>query len=229
MNPVNVEQYISTLEWEVEKNADPATAAAQSAYMKNLFPYYGLKTPLRREITAPFLAKEHLPSKEDAEKIVKALWEKPQREYHYVAQELIFKYQKQFEEKDLELFVFMVANKSWWDTVDFIAARPIGEYFKKFPHQRDANIKKWLASGNLWLQRSAILFQLHYKDKLDTDFLAYVINSLLGSKEFFINKAIGWTLRQYSRTNPEWVVEFVNKTDNLAGLSKREALRLIQG
>ncbi len=121
----------------------------------------------------------------------------------------------------------MVVNKSWWDTIDFISPKLIGEYFRVYTHQREGQVEKWIASNNIWLQRSAILSQLNYKDELDTDFLSYVINSLLGSKEFFINKAIGWILRNYSRVNPKWVVEFVEKT-NLNNLSRKEALRLMK-
>ena len=120
----------------------------------------------------------------------------------------------------------MVTNKSWWDTVDFISSKLIGEYFKIYPDQRAKYVEKWIASKNTWLQRSSVLFQLNYKDNLDTEFLTLVINSLLGSKEFFINKAIGWILRNYSRVNPGWVVDFVNKTE-LKKLSIKEALRLI--
>ncbi len=108
-----------------------------------------------------------------------------------------------FEKKDIELFEFMIINKSWWDTIDFISPKLTGEYFKFYPKQREKYVGKWLASKNIWLQRTSILFQLNYKDNLDTGFLTFIINSLPGSKEFFINKTIGWILRNYSRTNPD--------------------------
>ena len=120
----------------------------------------------------------------------------------------------------------MITHKSWWDTVDFIAANLVGPYFKSFPGQREKITGKWLSSNNMWLQRSVLLFQLKYKDSLDTDFLADTIHSLTGSEEFFINKAIGWILREYSKTNPQWVRQFVQAT-SLHPLSKREGLRLI--
>ena len=121
----------------------------------------------------------------------------------------------------------MITHKSWWDTVDYIAANLLGTYFKLYPEQRQIYVKNWLASGNFWLQRSAILFQLKYKDQVDTEMLSHVITSLLGSKEFFINKAIGWMLREYGKTNPAWVVDFVNG-HQLEKLSQKEALRLIK-
>ncbi len=96
----------------------------------------------------------------------------------------------------------MITNKSWWDSIDFIAINLVGEYFKIYPCQIATYVDKWLKSGNIWLQYSAILFQLKYKQNLDTEMLSYVINNLLGSKEFFINKAIGWILREYGKSNP---------------------------
>lgn len=218
--------YIDYLEKEFVKNANPSIAAAQKAYMKNHFEFFGLKADARREITKPFLAREYLPSKKEMTAIVKLLWQKEHRDFHHFAQELAFKYVKQIEKKDIELFEFMVVNQSWWDSIDYIAPKLIGAYFKKFPEERDRYVDKWLKSGNIWLQRSAILFQLKYKADLDTEFLTYVINSLLGSRAFFINKAIGWILREYGKTNPTWVVRFVEITE-LSNLSRREALRLI--
>lgn len=105
----------------------------------------------------------------------------------------------------------------------------MGEYFKVYKEERYHRVNQWLASENIWLQRCAVdvLFQLKYKKDLDTELLSYVITHLLGSKEFFINKAIGWALREYSKTNLKWVIDFVSKT-KLSPLSKREALRLIE-
>lgn len=218
--------FIKTLESEFERQADLKIATEQKAYLRNQFLFYGLKTIVRRTIQKPFLSKTYLPPKKNLEGLVKVLWNKPQREYHYFAQELTRKFIKQLEEKDIILFEFMVTHNSWWDTVDFIAPKLIGAYFKTFPEQRDPYIKKWLDSNNIWLQRTCIIFQLLEKEKTDYEFLAYIVRSLLGSKEFFINKAIGWALRDYSRTNANWVEDFANNTD-LHPLSRREALRLI--
>jgi len=219
--------FINILETEFEKKTNPEIAFKQISYMKNQFEFYGIKTPVRRKIQKPFFVKENLPPKENLEKIVKNLWEKPQREYQYFAQEFTEKYNKQINKKDIILFEFMITHKSWWDTIDFIAPKLVGTYFKIYPKQRNIIIEKWITSGNTWLQRASILFQLNYKNELDTEFLTYIINSQIGSNEFFINKAIGWILRQYSRINPNWVIEFTNHAE-LNKLSHKEALRLIK-
>ncbi len=208
------------LVFEEKKNS--LVAAQQKSYMKNHFEFLGIKAAERRSLQKPFLDKKYLPPKNQLPQLVKSLWTLPQREYQYFAQELVFAYQKRQEEKDIRLFEYMITHKSWWDTVDFIATNLVGNYFRKFPRQKEQFIHRWLASGNTWLQRTAILFQLKYKTELDTRLLANCIHALHGSKEFFINKAIGWILREYSKTNPAWVRNFIAGT-TLPGLSKREA------
>ncbi|MDV7137979.1 DNA alkylation repair protein [Maribacter sp. TH_r10] len=218
--------FLQTLEIEFEANSNPQIAEGQKAYMRNHFEFYGITSPKRREIQRPFLVKSFLPPKEKLHELVKALWQKPQREYQFFAQELVSKYTKQFSISDISILEYMVTHKSWWDTVDYIAVKLIGPYFERYPEQLDTHLEKWLASDNIWLQRCCLLYQLKRKDNIDTTRLNMIIQRLLGSKEFFINKAIGWVLREYSRTNPNWVKEFVSRNE-LANLSRREAIRLM--
>lgn len=222
-----MDEYINTLIKEFQINGDPVIAAQQKAYMKNHFEFYGLKTPERRALQKPFLVKEFLPEKENLEDIVKTLWEKEYRDLHHFGLELTYKYLRKMDEADIQLYEYMLLHQSWWDTVDMIATKLVGPYFKKYPHQLEPYIEKWLASGNMWLQRTCIIYQLKYKSEVDTNRLTSVIERLLGSNEFFINKAIGWALRDYSRIDGDWVKEFV-ATHELSNLSKREALRLLK-
>jgi len=219
-------EYIEALNLEFRNHKNTEIAVKQKAYMRNQFEFFGLTTAVRREIQKPFLLKAYLPSIRERNLIVYELWNFPERDYQLFAQELVFKYCKKFQREDIELLEYMASHKSWWDTVDFIAYKLMGAYFKTFPEMRKEYVDKWLKSDHIWLQRCALLFQLKYKLELDTDLLAYSINNLLGSKEFFINKAIGWVLREYSRTNPQWVKEFVSQTE-LSPLSQKEALRLM--
>lgn len=229
MDPKNTRKidFVDALTAEFESEAHAEIASGQKAYMKNLFEFYGVKAPVRRQIQRSFFNRKFLPPKNELEIITKTLWYKPQREFQYFAQEFVQCYAKKFEKTDIRLFEFMITHKSWWDTVDFIATKLVGEYFLRFPAEQNKHIEKWITSGNIWLQRTAILFQLKYKEKVDKELLSFIINALLSSNEFFINKAIGWMLRQYSKTNPDWVLNFCNITA-LDKLSRREALRLIQ-
>ncbi len=219
-------EFLHTLEDHFQKEANPLIAAGQKAYMQNKFDFYGVKTPVRRQIQSEVFKKDSLPHKQELHQIVKSLWNLPQRENQYVAQELARKYSKHIEEDDILLYEYMITHKSWWDTVDFIAATLVGAYFKTFPQKRNEVTNRWMASNDIWLHRATLLFQLKYKSDLDNKFLAKTIHGLLGSKEFFINKAIGWVLREYSKTDKDWVLQFTAATP-LHPLSEREALRLL--
>lgn len=221
--PIN---YIRSIEKAFEKEANSQIAYEQSRYMKFHFSFLGLKTPKRKEVSKAFLHKDALPSKNLLTVYVKTLWDKPQREYQYFALALLYKFVAQFEEEDIALLEYLITHKSWWDTIDSISPTLVGAYFKKFPHKREEIIEKWLNSNHLWLQRSCILFQLKYKETLDVEYLRYIILHLNETKQFFINKAIGWILREYGKTNPAWVINFC-ENNTLSNLSKKEALRII--
>jgi 3-methyladenine DNA glycosylase AlkD len=222
-----MEKYpLASLEVKFKNAADPARAFQMKKYMKDQFPFFGIPANPRRVICAEFLKENGLPEKVILNEVIKELWEKKEREFHHFGAELVNRYKKSVEEKDIDMFRWMLVNKPWWDTVDFIAANLVGNYFQAFPEKAESTMKNWLESGNMWLQRTTIIFQLKYKKNTDLKLLARQINALKHSKEFFIRKAIGWSLREYSKTDPEWVQDFVSKTD-LSPLSKREALKRI--
>lgn len=208
------------------EHANPRIARRQNAYMKNKFEFYGIQSVKRRELQQPFLVKKWLPAKAEAFQLIRDLWAAPQREMQYFALDLISRYHDQWEKGDATILEFLITEKSWWDTVDFLAVNSVGTYLKKFPEKRDGLVENWLASGNIWLQRSCLLFQLKYKDELDVSMMASVIGRLKGSREFFINKAIGWILREYSKTNPEWVDSYIRQSD-LHPMSRREGMKWI--
>ncbi|BDD12210.1 hypothetical protein FUAX_46420 (plasmid) [Fulvitalea axinellae] len=221
-----MKEYTQSIEKAMGARANPERAEGQKSYMKNRFEFFGLASTERREIQKPFLQKTALPSKGDAYAYIKELWQKDQRELQYFAQELAFRYRSQISLDDIKLYEYMITEKSWWDSVDFIASNLVGNYFRKYPDERERLVQRWLDSGNIWLQRSALLFQLKYKSDLDTELLTATIEILLAGNEFFINKAIGWILREYGKTNPQWVLDFADK-HKLSPLSRREALRII--
>jgi 3-methyladenine DNA glycosylase AlkD len=121
----------------------------------------------------------------------------------------------------------LLVNKSWWDTVDTLAGGAVGVHFQRFPAMREKYLAKWRKSDNFWLRRTTILFQLGYKKETDFLLLCDIIRENLDSKEFFINKAIGWALRQYARTDPQAVKKFVKVTP-LEPLSRREAMKHLE-
>ena len=220
-------KYIEPLVKLFKENANQTNAEPMAKYMKNLFPYLGIKTPKRKELFRDFIKEHGLPEISELKQITLDLWDLPEREFQYVVIGLLRKFSKKWDGDYIELFEQLIITKSWWDSVDGIASWLVGEYFKRFPNLRDKYIDRWMRSGNIWLQRTCLLFQLGYKDKTDEMLMGNIIISLNGSKEFFINKAIGWILREYSKTNAQFVINFVENY-KLSNLSKREALKWLK-
>lgn len=220
-------QYLIPLYEKYTKNAHPDNAANMAAYMKNKFEFIGIKTPDRREINKNFFSVFGEPEETETVKIAKECWELHPREFQYFAMELLTKYAKKAPPDRIDFYEYLITTKSWWDTVDLISTKLVGEYFKRYPRQIEPVTTQWMASGNIWLQRTCLLFQLLWKEKTDIVLLHQFIEQLAGSREFFINKAIGWILRQYSKTNAAWVIDYVNK-HQLAPLSEREALKWLK-
>ncbi|MBF25520.1 MAG: DNA alkylation repair protein [Flavobacteriales bacterium] len=220
-------QLINYIEKSFKKKSNLIIANKQEAYLRNQFEFYGLISSERKKITQSLVTKYRFKSVKDFQETIKILWNKQQREFQYTAQEFVLENLNYFKINDIKLFEFMIINKSWWDTIDFIAPKILGSYFKSNPEIIDVQINKWLNSNNLWLQRSCVLFQLKYKEKLNTELLSQIIYFLTDSNEFFINKSIGWILREYSKTNKDWVIDFV-KQNKLSNLSKRESLKYIK-
>ncbi len=219
--------YIIPLKEALSAHSNPQRAIGASAYMRNQFVYFGMEATLWRSITKEHFKRYGVPAKKELFAIAKELWALPEREYQYFAVEMIAAAKKQWDEKIITLIEYCITHKSWWDSVDHAASLLTGPCFKIFPHRRHEVTEKWNRSGNFWLQRSSIMFQKMYKKDTDTEMLARYIIHLAGSKEFFVQKAIGWALREYSKTNPQWVVSFV-KANKLAPLSEREAMKRIK-
>lgn len=207
------------------ENADSTNAAAMAAYMKGNFPFVGIKTSLRRDIQKEIFLKHKKEIQAEARTVALQLYNLPQREYHYCTIEILIKeLHKKFIPNDIDLIEHMLITHSWWDSVDTIAKYLLGGYLKQYPESITTVIEKFSGSENMWLNRSAIIFQLGYKKDTDAKLLFSLCEKHRHSKEFFIQKAIGWALREYGKTNPEAVKNFVN-TAQLKPLSTREALK----
>ena len=217
--------YVRSLKELFEKNANPANAAPMKKYMRDQFEYLGIKSPQFKVLQSEFIKQHGLPPTEDLDVIVRELWSLPQREFQYLAVSLIGKMEKQLGEEFIVTLEHLITHKSWWDTVDTLAGHPVGVMFKRYPKVKAKYLKKWRKSENFWLRRTTLLFQLGYKTDTDFNLLCDLVRENLGSDEFFINKAIGWALRQYAWTNPTAVKKFVKATKELHPLSRREALK----
>jgi 3-methyladenine DNA glycosylase AlkD len=216
--------YVAFLKNLFEAHADPAQARPMAAYMRDQFTYLGIKTPQSRALQKQFYAEHGLPPVADLDTILCQLWALPQREFQYVGVGLLGRFEKQLPQEFIGTMEYLIVTKSWWDTVDSIAGGPVGLHFKRYPEVLLTTLARWRQSENFWLRRTCILFQLDYKKETDFTLLCDIIRENLGSKEFFINKAIGWALRQYARVDAEAVRSFAESTP-LHPLSRREAMK----
>lgn len=220
--------YVQGLKALFEQHADSSQAAGMKKYMRDQFEYLGIKSPKFKELMKEYIAANGLPPVDELDSILRGLWALPEREFQYAANSLLGRLEKQLPAGLIKTMESMIVTKSWWDTVDTIAGGTLGVHFQRHPAVREKYLAKWRRSENFWLRRACILFQLNYKTETDFDLLCEIIRENLGSKEFFINKAIGWALRQYARTNPKVVKKFVKATKELNPLSRREAMKHLE-
>lgn len=208
----------------LRENRNEEQSIQMSKYMRYRFPFLGLKKPERTALSKEFLKNKGKDRDVDWDFIFKS-FDLPEREFHYLAIDYMDRVRDLFTVDDLGNIKKIIMTKSWWDSVDAIN-RTVGYLAMKYPKIKDENILKWAESENIWLIRISIIFQLKYKEKTDTEFLNNVILKNSNSNEFFINKAIGWALREYSKTNRTWVKNFI-ENNNLSKLSIREASKYI--
>ena len=210
---------------DLEENRNELLAESMSKYMQDKFRFLGVRGATRTEIY-----KKYFPDARKTKTIdwdfVENCWNKEEREFQYVVVYYLKAMKKFLKREDISKLKYLIVTKSWWDTVDLLA-KVIGSLVIRIEGY-DKIMLEWSKDSNIWLRRVAILYQLSLKDKVDEIILDKILVNNLGDNEFFINKAVGWALRDYSKFNPEWVREFIKKNkDNMANLSIREASKYI--
>ncbi|MEN9512773.1 MAG: hypothetical protein RJB16_533 [Bacteroidota bacterium] len=217
--------YLKEIQKIFVANGNQLIAKGAKAYLLNQFEFYGIKTPLRRQLCKAFYKTHPIKDHTELSKLIKECFNEPQRELHYFAIELLGHHKKIWSIKTIPLIEWMITHQSWWDSVDSTNTHVISKFFLLHPEHIEACTSKWNQSSNKWLIRMSILFQLTYKTKTNTNLLSrYIENSQL-HEDFFVRKAIGWALRAYAYTNKKWVVQFVKAHPLLNNLSKKEALK----
>lgn len=222
MGAANMEAQMLLKELQNLANADDARA--MKAYMRGRFEFLGVKTPARRKAAKAFF-KKHGGADIDW-RFVRQAWEHPFREMQYAALDYLETRKNLLRPGDLPQLKKLAQTKSWWDTIDFLD-RLTGGIIAGFPETRPV-ILQWSRDEDIWLRRLAIDHQLLRKDQTDQHLLEQILVNNLNQTEFFINKAIGWALRDYSKTNPEWVKNFIRQHHGkMAPLSIREASKYL--
>lgn len=219
-------ELVTLVQRELAARGDPEKAVAMAAYMKTEMPFYGVQKPARAEILRR-VAAELAPSTEDEyRKGIEALWDLAHREEKYLAIAYARRFHRYITRAQLDLYERMIVEGAWWDFVDDIAANLVGALLLDYRESMRPVMEAWIDDPDMWRRRAAILSQLRHKEHTDAEMLFDFCRRRAHETEFFIRKAIGWALREYSKTDPEAVAAFLRaEGDALSGLSRREAAK----
>lgn len=224
MLKVNGNMKVEDIFQGLKEVANPEDAIHMKAYMKDQFEFLGVKTPVRRKLSKVFFKKNSSPAIDW--KFIHQAWENPYREMQYVVLDYLKLKQKFLTSNDLPKIKKLAQTKPWWDTIDFLC-RSVGFICLHYPETKKF-VLEWSRDEDFWLRRLAIEHQLLQKEETDVQLLEQILVNNLDQFEFFINKAIGWALRDYSKTNPDWVLEFIEKyKDKLSKLSIKEGSKYL--
>ncbi|MEU4236456.1 DNA alkylation repair protein [Actinoplanes sp. NPDC026619] len=216
---------LARLDNDFAAERDPVRAAAMAAYMRDQFSFAGLPAPALRAVERSAFAGLPRPSAEDLREFARACWARPEREFQYAAVDYLRKHQPDADAEFLPVARELIVTKSWWDTVDPLATRFVGDLVRRHPLLTEV-MDAWSADDNMWLVRTAILHQLNYGTSTDTDRLFGYCRRQAAHPDFFVRKAIGWALRQFARTDPAAVRAFLDAhRTQLSPLSIREAAK----
>lgn len=207
------------------ENSDPELARQMESYMRNKFKFYGLKTPERRKSYHDLIKLEKANKKIDW-KFLDQAWADEHREAQYFVCDYLIALEKYLKFEDIDHIFNYVKSKQWWDTIDSLI-KPIGKLGLRDERVNELMLA-WSKDDDFWVRRVAIEHQLLRKDKMNVELLNAILENNLGSSEFFINKAIGWALRDYSKTNPNWIENFIRKHHTeMATLSIKEGRKYL--
>lgn len=221
------DRVIPHLEELFAQSADPLIAKDQAAYMKNQFIFHGIKKPVRAQLQKECFKKFPLSTQAELIAVIEQLWLKSEREYQYAALDLAQKYSKLWSPEIFPLFERLIRTKSWWDSVDSIASNLIGKLFLKHLNLH-IHMDTWIKDDNFWIRRTALLYQLKHKKETNHVKLFFYCAQTMHEKEFFIRKAIGWALREYSKTAPDRVKNFIDEhKSRLSLLSLKEGSKYL--
>ncbi|MEV1046333.1 DNA alkylation repair protein [Streptomyces sp. NPDC049916] len=205
--------------------ADPMRAEAAAAYMRHVAPFLGIPAPRRRALSRTVRTGAGRPDERDCAAIALRCWRLPEREYHYFAVDFLRRHVGRCSSGFLPVLCHLVSTVPWWDTVDLLAAYVAGPLVAADP-ALGREMDRWIDDENLWVARTALLHQLRYRESTDAERLFGYCLRRAGHPDFFVRKAIGWALREYARTDPAAVRDFVDGArDHLSPLSVREALK----
>jgi 3-methyladenine DNA glycosylase AlkD len=215
----------------LRRAADPQKAPVMQAYMKSVMPYHGVSAPLLRQVCKVTFADARFDSASQWQAQVLELWRSARfREERYAALNLAGdRRARPFQSPSaMTMYEELIVTGAWWDYVDDVASHRVGPILRDYPAAMRSKMLSWSKSKDLWKRRTAIICQLGFKSETDLELLYACIEPSLESREFFLQKAIGWALRQYAWTDAMEIRKYVRRNrSRLSALSYREALKNI--
>lgn len=220
---------VTAIRTEFAAHGNPVRAKGAQAYMKSEMPYHGLDSKTMRTLQRACIKQHPVGSANELNAVVLDLWDNARfREERYAAQEILYKYSKFIDTSDLPLVRHMIITGSWWDYVDYIAKWVVGGLLERYPKEMTRELKRWIEDDELWIRRAAVLSQLAFKDKTDVELLFSFCDRCIEETTFWMRKAIGWALREYSKTDPAAVRKFIEAhRDRMSGLTYREGSKYV--
>ncbi|MBK7873237.1 MAG: DNA alkylation repair protein [Saprospiraceae bacterium] len=218
--------FVSDVRTLFQAHADAENALPMKRYMKNHFEFFGIKKPERAELSKAVIARLGILESEILKEVCFLCFQEEQREMQYFVYDLLGQLIKKLDDSFLGMIQSLILQKSWWDTVDFLAPKLAGNILLRYSNKISEYPEKWIESENIWLQRSAILFQLDYKNKTDQELLFDFILKRADSKEFFVQKQRAGLCGNIQKTNPGAVKQFI-MNHTLPKLTVREGLKRI--
>ncbi|MFN3951193.1 MAG: DNA alkylation repair protein [Thermaurantimonas sp.] len=222
----SVQEHLEELRTLFDTVADNQKKIWMEAYMRNQYSFFGVPAPVRKKIQKYWFDQIFkIESELSVPELIRALFQLDQREFHYVAVDLLDKCAHAMSDTQMQITLQeCITTKSWWDTVDVLATSVTAKWLYGNKYKQISIAGRWAESDHIWLRRTAILHQIRYRSDTDFELLTHLILQSAHIKNFFIQKAIGWALREYSKTNPSWVTTFVQiHEDRLSPLARREA------
>lgn len=213
--------FVNRLADEFRPHADAQRAEAASAYMRHMFPFIGIPTPLRRQCVRTAVSDVPLI---DLRGVCDLLYQREEREYHYAAWDVacVPAWRRQLDLHDVPWLATFITRHAWWDTVDYLVPKIIGPILRSNRNALTSITNSWISDDNVWLQRAAIIVQLGWKAETHQELLFSHVLRRADSREFFVQKGAGWALREYSKTNPAAVRQFLDANPQLSNLTRRE-------
>lgn len=223
-----MKEYTKKIHSLLAKHGDELAAQTMTKVTNGQFKFLGIKTVEQNELTKKIFVNYPLPKYDETKNIIREFFSFEEREYLYFGISLFLKRKKMWQKTDIVFIESLILTQPGWDTVEFISTEIVSQFYEMYPRIATEFIQAWISSKSQWLKAAAIMFQRTFKDQTNTELLAESITANISSNSDIVNRAIGAALRNYSKSNYKWVLDFVVKNSaEMNKKTKQEAIKWI--